>query len=287
MIEGITLNIACYFFLAGAGSGAFMVHVALGLVEPEPAPHLMASPSTPSPALAPIACAALVLAGSLFLLADLGVPALFSLALRGLGSSVISFGMLSITLFVTLSLAYAATTLPNTPKQLGTLTNPLKWTAFATALATACYTGFYLFSIKAVALWSTPVIMLLFLASALSSGTGALMLLTLASHPARRVTSLHRLCRADLAFIAVEAAALAGLVASRLIAGGNATTLMMEVLAGEHALPFWLGAVGLGLTTPPLLERAFAKGAGEYAAYLAAICTLAGGLALRCCIILA
>lgn len=286
MIEGITLNIACYFFLAGAGSGVFMVHVILGLAEPEPAPRLMASPPAPSPALAPIACAALVLAGSLFLLADLGVPTLFLLALRGLGTSVISFGMLSITLFAILSLAYAATMLPSTPKQLRVLANPLKWAAFAAALATACYTGFYLFSIKAVALWSTPLIMLLFLASALSSGTGALMLLTLASHPARRAASLHRLCRADLALIAVEATALAGFIVSRLSTGGNAAALMMEVLAGGHALSFWLGAVFLGLVAPPLLERAFAKRAGEHTAYLAALCTLAGGLALRCCIIL-
>lgn len=287
MIEGITLNIAYYFFLAGAGSGAFMVHVALGLTGPESTPRLTASSPAPSPALAPIACTALVLGGSLFLLADLGVPSLFPLALRGLGTSVISFGMLSITLFAALSLAYAAAILPNAPKPLKAAAGPLKWTAFAAALATACYTGFYLFSIKAVSLWGTPLVMLLFLASALSSGTGALMLLALASHPARRDARLRRLCKADLALIIVEAATLAAFVASRLAAGGAAAALMMEVLAGGHALPFWLGAVGLGLAMPPLLEHAFTKEAGEYTAYLAALCTLAGGLALRCCIILA
>lgn len=286
VIEGITPNIAWYFFLAGAGSGAFMVHVALGLVAPEPAPRLTASSPAPSPALAPIACAALVLAGSLFLLADLGVPALFLLAIRGLGHSVISFGMLSITLFATLSLAYAVAVLPSAPKLLSALTNVLKWTAFAAALATACYTGFYLFSIKAVSLWSTPLIMLLFLASALSSGSGALMLLTLTSHPARRRVQLQRLCKTDLLLIVIEAATLLAFAASRMHAGGDAAALMMEMLAGGHALPFLLGAVGLGVLTPPLLEHAFVQGAGEHTAYLAALCTLAGGFALRCCIIL-
>lgn len=288
VIEGITSNIAWYFFLAGAGSGAFMIHALMGLLASERRPRLTAASPAVSPALAPMASACLVLAGSLFLLADLGVPELFPLAIRCLGRSVISFGVLSITLFVIFATAYAAVVASRMKPQAKTILEPLlKWAAFAAALATAGYTGYYLFSTGSVDFWGSPLVILLFLASSLSTGSGVLMLLALLRHPVRRGARLKALCSADSAVIAVEIVTLAAFVASRLIAGRDAAALALEMVAGRHAALFWLGAVGLGLVAPLLLECLFAKeGAGETYAIAAALTLLAGGLALRCSIIL-
>lgn len=287
MIEGITQNIAWYFFLAGAGSGAFMVHALMGLVAPERQPRLTVASHASSPALAPAASACLVLAGSLFLLADLGVPELFPLAINRLGASVISFGALAITIFVVLASAYAAAVARSSARASAAFEAPLKWAAFAAALATASYTGYYLFSMSAIEFWGSPLVILLFLASSLSTGSAVLMLLVFLRHPARRAARLRALCRADSAIILAEAVLLAAFAASRLLAGGDSAALALEMMAGGHAPLFWAGAVGLGLVAPAVLERVLARGSSSGVLAIAiAASVLAGGLALRCSIIL-
>ena len=287
MIEGVTQNIAWYFFLAGAGSGAFMLHALISTFAPHIPPRLTAASPITSPIISPLASICLVLAGSFFLLADLGVPELFYLAVLNLKHSVISFGILAIALFVSFAAAYVLAIARRKTRTGALLAPAFKWLAFAAALATASYTGYYLFSMESVDLWTSPFVIPLFLASSLSTGAAALMMTTALEHPARRRDHIKRLCRTDSALIVAETLALAAFVASRFLAGGDALALLLEMLVGSHALLFWVGVVGAGLVAPLVCERLLLKGVGDDAlAIITAACVLAGGLALRCSIIL-
>lgn len=286
VVEGITANIAWYFFLAGAGSGTFMLCVAIGFAKNKNPLRQRAVSHATLPSFAPIVSVCLVLAGTLFLLTDLGVPELFPLAIRGLGHSVISFGVLSISLFVVLALLYATACLKATTRFGGLIAPILKWAAFAAAMATACYTGYYLFSIKNVTFWSTPLTVVLFLCSSLSTGAACLILLSFLEHPVKRRKALIELCSIDSILVMVETIVLAVFMGSRILGGGGSADMAHELILGSRAFVFWAGAACAGCIAPLVLERIYAKGAYEFCALVAAASVLTGGFALRCSIIL-
>ena len=288
MIAGITKNIAWYFFLAGAGSGAFVLFALLDSLFPEKQPRLSATSPATSPIIEPALSVCLVLAGSLFLLADLGAPELFPLAFANFGRSVISFGILSISLFVAFAVAHTAALVKEKTRTGAALAPLFKWAAFAAALTTASYTGYYLYSMTSVAFWRSPLVILLFFTSSLSTGSATLMLAAFLQHPMRRMARLKTLCEIDSRIIVAEAATLAAFVVLKLFEGGSAAALALEMVSGGHAPLFWVCSVGFGILLPAILERVFVKGAGnETYAIAIAIFLLFGGFALRCSIILA
>jgi formate-dependent nitrite reductase membrane component NrfD len=115
----------------------------------------------------------------------------------------------------------------------------------------------------------------LFMASALSSGSAAVTL-----QAARRGVpdaTLHRLAKLESAASLGELAMLTGYLAQ---SGKTARPLT----TGRYAAPFWLGAVGAGTLLPLLLHRfAGRRGGGtlQSLSTVAAVCTMAGSLALR------
>jgi len=115
----------------------------------------------------------------------------------------------------------------------------------------------------------------LFMASGLASGSAAVTL-----QAARRGApdgSLHRLAMVESAASAAEMAILTGYL---LQSGKTARPLT----SGRLSAPFWLGAVGAGTLLPVLLHRMAGRRQGRPLRILsgaAALCTIAGSLALR------
>ena len=286
MDNGLSISIAFYFFLAGAGSGAYLMAVVLGKRLERSFRNLLRTPPLSFAEASTVLSIALVTAGSLFLLFDLGWPALFPLVIRMPHVSIISFGAYSITLFLLFAAARIAAPrlLPaRIGKPLGTV---CKWAAWVCALATATYTGAFLFSMKAIPFWNSPWIVVLFFVSALSTGTACLLALVACTRAFCGRGALVSLCRADSLLIVLEAAVLALFVASRLNGSATAHASALAFLFGPESPWFWIALVGVGLAVPLVAEQLFAKRQNLVCAHIATAGTLAGGLALRCCIIL-
>jgi formate-dependent nitrite reductase membrane component NrfD len=114
-----------------------------------------------------------------------------------------------------------------------------------------------------------------FMASALSSGSAAVTLQ--ASGRGSPEATLHRLATIESAASLGEMAIITGY----LVQSGKAAR---PLTTGRFAAPFWLGAVGIGALLPLLLHRVATGQRGRRLRSLsaaAAVCTMAGSLALR------
>lgn len=144
----------------------------------------------------------------------------------------------------------------------------------ALGIGLGTYTGILLGTLGARALWSSPLLGPLFLASGFSSAA-ALLMLTPVSHDEHRWAM-----RWDLVAIGVEAALLA-LFFAGLFAGGTASREAAALLfGGTYTAVFWSLAVIAGLVIPFAMETL--EGRLRLAPAAAApLLVLAGGLSLR------
>lgn len=287
MIQGTNISIALYLFLAGAGSGAYMIiqwmqyctsHRFVLTERNSPSNILQAFPT-----VARLFSIALVLLGMLFLLTDLGVPSRLLLVLSRPFASAISFGAWSLALFIMFAVAREIV-LTIFPNKLQKTKTTLSLLATLAALAVALYTGFYLYSVPTIAFWHTFLIVVLFLASALSSGTAVLITLTFFLARENRLSLLRTLGRLDIIIIIVELALLAAFLTSRYYAGPFAQQFVLSLLIGTHQYLFWCGVVGFGIIAPLILGFLAPRTTECY--LMAAGCIIIGGLLLRCSIIL-
>ncbi len=212
--------IAVYLYLAGLGAGAFAVGSAL---------DLLVHPSTPSRALllwGPL----FVALGAPFLVLDLGKKMRFLNACLNPRSSWAARGFLILSSLIVVGLAaFALAALPGVLPIFG-LATP-NWIASQTvflrtaelvglvlSLGTAAYTGVFLKSVKYVSLWNSRLLPVLFVFSALSTGSMALIAVLSAFGIGGGDSSLVALARAVLpaaaAFIVLEGAVLAILLFS-------------------------------------------------------------------------
>ncbi len=273
--------IAWYLFLAGVGSGAYIVGWA--------ATYLGARyKSLVKPGI--LLGAPLVAIGSGLLLLDLGNPLRFYFGFFRPQNSMMSVGIFIITVFILLGLLHAAAlVLP----QIKLSEKVLRWLGGITALfalATAIYTGLLLGVVKAVPFWNTPMLPLLFLVSALSTGMGAVLLVLAlrrwvaqaAKEEAENIAeSAHLLSRVDLPVVVVELMVLFFL----LFVMGSGQSVAAEsaryLVSGGFAAAFWVGVVLVGLLIPIGLEAWSLRNKGLSVGALAGLCLLIGGIVLR------
>ncbi len=273
--------IAWYLFLAGMGAGAYFVAIAASHLGEKYQPLVKPGVWLGAP---------LVAIGSLLLLLDLGNPLRFYLGFLRPQSSMISVGILIITVFIVLGLIHLAALLF---KQVKLSAKALAWVGRINAvfaLATALYTGLLLGVVKAVPFWNTPLLPILFLVSALSTGLGAVLLVLalrrLVAPPAKEeaeglVESAHLVSRVDIPLIVVELLVLFCLL---FITGGGpsvAAGSAQYLVAGGFAVAFWVGIVVVGLVVPLGLEAWALKQRGLGVAAVAGVCLLIGGILLR------
>jgi len=230
-----------------------------------------------------VAAAALVPCAPL-LIADLGRPDRFHHMLRIFKPlSPMNLGAWTLTGFTPIAFARAASHAASTGLLRGPLgalarlvpTRLAELTGCALGLTLAGYSGVLLAATN-IPLWAKSKLLGgLFMASALASGSAAVTL-----QAARRGVpdaTLHRLARLESAASIGEMAILTGYLVQ---SGKTARPLT----TGRFAAPFWLGAVGAGTVLPLLLHRLAGRHRGhtlQTLSTVAAVCTIAGSLALR------
>lgn len=179
----------------------------------------------------------------------------------------------------------------------------LSVTCGALSLVVAAYTGLLLAGVRAVPLWNSWLLPVLFVASALSCGAALVMLVAHLRGEAGLLALLTRwMLRVDVAAVLCEAASAFALLALLSLQAGSqpapglvppalglaAARSLQMLLSGDAAWLFWGGFVGCGLAVPLASGSVSAvrrAPLGARAATAVATGVLLGGLALRACVI--
>ncbi len=145
----------------------------------------------------------------------------------------------------------------------------LAWVGVPLGIAVAVYTGILLGAMPARPFWNTPILAMLFLISALSTGVAGILLLRalFSQHhvaPAREVAdaggvsanrATYILASSDAMLIGFEILVIALLVIFAHLTIGNQAQAMSIILpGGALATLFWGGVVAVGLVFPVLIE---------------------------------
>ena len=267
--------VAAYLFLAGLGGGAYVTGVVADRLGPEWAGIAKIGVCLGFPCVA---------AGCLFLLLDLGSPVNFWRAAMRPNTSWIARGTIIISMFMVVGFIHVAFWLwpfnglaesEGARRCLGAI-------GVIFAFGTMIYTGILLAASRPIAFWSTAMLPLLFLVSALSTGIMAVVLI--ASMGGVNEGPIHSLARCDIGLIILEFMVLAFfLQATHRVPESRASAQL--VLTGAVAPLFWWGVAVLGLTAPLVLDLlgtyALEGGGARTVAILASICGIIGGLLLR------
>ena len=160
--------------------------------------------------------------------------------------------------------------------------------AVAVGLVVMVYTGLLLQNTGAVALWSSPLVPVLFLLSSLSCGIATLLLAAYFA-PADAATAwlFRMLARVDALIVVLEAAAAALFVAFALADDHPGAVASAQRLAeGDLALWWWVGFALCGLVVPLAVEGVLsARGSFSEACRtglaVAAVLVLVGGFSMR------
>lgn len=195
------------------------------------------------------------------LVLDLGSPFNFyQLFLTLELSSPMSYGSWIILCFTMISCFYCYLWLPERFQVLGKTEQLKRWQRRVAqimpflSLTVATYTGLLL-NAAIRPLWNAPLLPLLFLVSALSTGVAAVILISTFSPWERaRHRELQVLTKADAGLICLEGLII--LVIAGMARLGSASEMMAinSLLFGSYAWIFWFLIVGLGLIAPLLLE---------------------------------
>ncbi|UCF79483.1 MAG: polysulfide reductase NrfD [Candidatus Eiseniibacteriota bacterium] len=270
-----TWLVAAYLFLAGVGAGAYITGVVADWLGGEWAGIARIGVVLGFPC---------VLVGCAFLVADLGKPENFWRAWMRPNTSWIARGTIVITVFMILGAIHfgfwiwpfdSLVDADGARQAIGLL-------GAIFALGTAIYTGILLGASRPIAFWSTAMLPLLFLVSALS--TGVMAVIVGASFAGGAEAAIVKLGKVDILLIIAEIfVVIFYLQGTHRVPESRASAKL--VLVESVAPLFWIGVAGLGLVLPLALELAGAfalEGTGpEVAAIVASISGIIGGLFLR------
>ena len=234
--------IAWYLFLAGLGAGAFATSAFLGWRHPE-----ATSMRKVGHVIAPV----VVAVGLVLLMVDaeagLHNPLRFFYLLSNFGS-VMTWGVVFLSLFMII--AIAALVLDILKKNVPTW---LDIAGVVMAFAVAVYTGALLGVCNTFPLWNTALLPILFLVSAMSAGAASVLLVAVVKH-ADEFNRVGVLKKFHFCLPIIELVLVASLLFITSFNSPAGFESVMKLVAGEFALPFWLGLVGIGLILPTALE---------------------------------
>lgn len=262
--------IAIYLFLAGISAGAAIV---AGVN------HVFKIWSDKVTKAAAYVAPFPVMGGLLALVLDLSRPLNFYQVMLNYNlTSVMSWGVIFLNIFPPVALLFGLSWFTGWFKKYRT---PLAWAMVVLGVGIGTYAGLLLAAITANPLWGNPILGLLFLVSALSTGVCATMLvgqyLVKVNHQ-----ELKSLAVIDSAVIIFELLVIAVLfIGWAITPGGSVATEVL--LSGEYALLFLGGVVGLGLLLPLLLNLAELGTFGKavHIPAVAPLLVLVGGYFLR------
>jgi polysulfide reductase chain C len=276
--------IISYLFLAGAGSGAFLAAAACELLAPDWSKALARAGS--------LAAGPLVAIGTICLVFDLEAglwqPWRQIYLLSNL-SSMITWGVLILSAFIPVALLYAAaeneiTFVGRAAKKYMPL---LAAVGSFLAVATAGYTGVLIAVVNGVPFWNTPVMPVLFMASAMSTGL-AVAMIGAAIIDINTIRTLSNFALGHVIFLAVEATVLMLLIFMSLTRSTEAAASAGMLISGALSPYFWGLVVVLGILIPFILSIVEYYEYGEMPKYLvvaADLLVLVGGMSLRAVIV--
>lgn len=277
--------IVTYLFLAGAGSGAFLAAVACDLLAPDWSKALARAGS--------LASGPLIVIGTSCLVFDLEAgfwQPWRQIYLVGNFSSMITWGVVILSLFIPVAFLYAAAL--NEITFVGQFAKRyvrhLEILGSVLAVATAGYTGVLIAVVNGVPFWNTPMMPVLFMASAMSTGL-AVAMIGAAILDISTIRTLSNFALGHVIFLAVEGVVLMLLIFMSMTRSVEAATSAVMLVSGPLSPYFWALVVALGILVPFVLSIVEYYEYGEMPKYLvigADLCVLVGGMSLRALIIL-
>ncbi len=266
-------GVAAYLFLVGLGTGAYVVGVLADFRGPE------------WRALAEVGvflgfpCCAVA---GLVKLSQLGKPSVGWRAWMRPRTSWIARGSLLLFSFLLVSFLHFALWIWPAPDVLGEALGVRQALGVLGAVLGTClmlYTGILLTAARPIAFWSTAILPLLFLVSALLSGMLAIVLACVL-RGAPFEGPIAALEQVILAFLILKGIAIAmHLQSTHHVSTARAS--VAQVLTGSLAPLFWLGVALVGVAAPLVLSALAIAAASPALAAAGALCGLLGGLFLR------
>ena len=195
----------------------------------------------------------MVAIGAPFLILDLGIKWRFMYACLNPRTSWVARGFIILSIFIIFGLVLLAKSI--LPFEWlhadSTLWRIPEVIALIFAFATAIYTGILLKATKSIPLWNTSLLPILFLVSALSTGSMAIILSTLGtgffSHDAG---ALKVLMGGEQVLVVIEGIVLYLFLSRRYRAAEQGKDSVRLLLFGEMKMIFWGGVVLVGFHLP-------------------------------------
>lgn len=266
--------LAIYLFLAGLGGGAYVIGVVADFLKWD---LVIAKVGI----FLGFPC---VFVGSMFLIVDLGSPKNFWRAFMKPGTSWIARGTIIISLFMVINAVHIGFWIwpfSGILENAEGLRHLIGIFGAIFAVSTMIYTGILLGASRPIAFWSTAILPLLFLVSALSTGIMAVILISSIMGAQKGLVLLEKF---DILLIVLEMFVLGFyLQATHRVPESRASAKI--VLTGSAAPLFWIGVALLGLLIPLLLEIfgifVISSGGAKIAVLLGTISGMFGGFILR------
>lgn len=277
--------IAIYLYLAGMGAGSYIIGTVIQwFVHPSRSIMIWGQALDSAKAIllwGPI----LVAIGTPFLILDLGIKKRFLYACLNPRTSWVARGFIILSIFIIFGLVLLAkSALPfqwlHAESVLWRILEVITW---GFAFGTALYTGILLKATKSIPLWNTYFLPLLFLVSALSTGSMAIILSALGSGLfSHDTTVLKVLTVGEQILVVIEGIVLYLYLSGRYRASEQGKDSVHLLLFGEKKFIFWGGIVLLGFVFPFVLEgiAAFSHG-NVFLIFSSGFILLCGGFFLR------
>lgn len=317
------LPVILYLFLAGLGAGAVTVSASVLLRSGDYHGGSFFKLARYGALIGPIP----VILGTCFIIFELGRwDRAFNL-FKVINLSPMSIGSWLLVLFIFFSLIYAILFLPSflprfawLSKRLMPVMHALSWLNVPLGIGVAVYTGILLGAMPSRPLWNSPILALLFLVSALSTGIAMIILAQIIFHrkdptveaerrirsrreatllrPGRRIYEIgYLLTASDALLIGSELIVIFLFVMFAHLTVGNLKYAMAIILpGGEMAAMFWVWVVLIGMLIPVLMEMVYVIPKVVYqrefrihegSEILISVAVLVGGFMLRYIIVIA
>jgi formate-dependent nitrite reductase membrane component NrfD len=302
------LPVVLYLFLAGVGAGAVTVSASVLLRGGDYSGGEYFRLARYGAFIGPIP----VIVGTCLIIFELGRWDRALNLFKVINLSPMSIGSWFLGLFIITSLLYALVFLPSLMprfawlfKRLAPGLQLLAWINVPMGIGVAVYTGILLGAMPSRPLWNSPILALLFLISALSTGVATIILgRALCHEKLTDSTAEHRyhetgymLTSADLLLIGFEIMSIFLFIMFAHLTIGNLKYAMAIILpGGEMAGMFWLWVVIIGLVVPGLMELIYVVPKLVYQSRfrmpriseaMISLAVLAGGFMLRYVIVVA
>lgn len=281
--------IAIYLYLAGMGAGSFVVGLFLHWAEvpfnPMPTSPLNLFGIPVDLSKLPILWGPLMVTiGAPFLILDLGIKWRFFYACLNPGTSWVARGFIILSVFILSGLLVLFRfLLPESWLQAGS-----RWWLILEVIAlffafwTALYTGILLKATKSVPLWNTPLLPLLFLASALSTGTMAIILSVMGTGSlAYSSGAMRTLMDIEQTLVLLEGILLYLFLSRCYRRSEQGRDSVLLLVRGHYRYLFWAGIILLGIIFPIVLEWLSKAFQSPAILWLAGLSLLTGGFFLR------